>query len=96
VGGQDDAGAAVHPGQLLHRDGVAHNVKPRAAVLLGIGDAHHPHLGQLLHSLGGEAALLIHEDGVGLHLRLREGADLGAQLLVGLRGLKQHTETSFE
>ncbi len=95
MGGQNHACAAVHPGQLLHRDGIAHNVKPRAAVLLGIGDAHQPHLSQFFYGLGGETALLIHEDDVGLHLSLREGANLGPQLLVSLCGLEQHRETSF-
>ena len=96
MGGQDDTRAAVHPGQLLHRDGVAEHVKPSAAILLGIGNAHQPHPGQGFDGLGGETALLVHQDGVGLHLRLGKGADLGAQLLVGLCGLEQHTRTSFE
>ena len=95
MGGENHARAAVHPGQLLHRDGVAEHIQPRAAVLLGVRDAHQAHLGQGFDGPGGEAALLVHQDGVWLHLRLGKGADLGAQLLMGLCGLEQHTGTSF-
>ncbi len=96
MGRQDHACAAVHPGQLLHRDGVAHHVQPRPAVFFRVRDAHQSHLPQFLHGLGRETALLIHHDGIRFDLRLGKGTDLGAQLLVDLRGLEQHTRTSFE
>ena len=96
MGGQNDACAAVHPGQFLHGDGVAEHIQPRAAVFLGIWNTHQAHFSQLFNRFGRKAAFLVHEDGVGLHLRLGKGADFGAQLLVGLCGLEQHTVTSFE
>ena len=40
MGGEDYARAAVHTGQLLHRDGVAQSIKTGTAVLLGVGNAH--------------------------------------------------------
>ena len=88
VGGENDARAAVHPGQLLHGDGIADGVQPRAAVLLGIGDAHQAHLPQLLHCFGRELVGLIQREGDGLHLFLGKGPDLGAQLLMRLGGLE--------
>ncbi|MPM13544.1 hypothetical protein SDC9_59901 [bioreactor metagenome] len=44
VGGQNYAGAPVHPGQFLHRDGIAGEVQPRAAKFLGKGDTHESQL----------------------------------------------------
>ena len=96
VGRQDDAGAAVHPGELLHRDGVADDIQSGTAVLLGIGDAHEAHLPQLPDGLIGELVLLVHQEGLGLHLRLGEGPDLGPQGLVLFRGLEQHGDSSLQ
>ena len=90
VGGQNDAGAAVHPGQLLHGDGVAEHVQSAAAVLRVIGDAHQAHLPQLFNSLRGEAVLLVQLERDGFDLGLRESADLGTQSLMSFRGLIQH------
>ena len=59
VGRQDDAGAAVHPSQLLHGNGIAEGVQLRTAVLLLIGDAHQAQLAQLSHGLRGETVLLV-------------------------------------
>ena len=60
MGGEDYARAAVHTGQLLHRDGVAQGIKTGTAVLLGVGNAHPAQLAQLLDSLIGKLIVLIH------------------------------------
>ena len=90
VGGEDDAGAAVHPAQLLHGDGVAEGVQSGAAVLGLIGDTHKAQLAHFRHSLPGEAVFLVQHERDGLDFRLREGTDLLAQSLVGFRGLIEH------
>ena len=94
MGGEDNARAAVHTGQLLHRDGVAQGVQAGAAVLLGVGNAHPAQLTQFFDSLFGELVVLIHQKCEGLDLLLRKAPDLRAQLFVRRRGLKQHTGTS--
>ena len=91
VGGEDHACAAVHTGQLLHRHGVAENVKARAAVFLGERQPQPAQLSHLLNSLVGKLVVLIQQEGKRLDLLLRKGSDLGAQLLVRGCGLKQHT-----
>ncbi len=88
MGRQDDARAAVHPGQLLHGDGVAQDVQAGAAVLLGVGDAHEAHLAQLPDGLVRELVLLVQQEGDGFDLLLRKGADLGTQGLVRRCGLE--------
>ena len=94
MGREDNARAAVHTGQLLHRDGVAQGVQTGTAVLLGEGNAHPAQLTQLLDSLLGKLIVLIHQKCEGLDLLLRKVPDLRAQLFVRRRGLKQHTGTS--
>ena len=96
VGGEDDACAAVHPGQLFHGDGVAQGVAPHAAVFHGEGDAHPAQLAQLFHGLGGELVVLVQHECDGFDLFFCKGADPGAELLVGLGGLKQHRVTSLK
>ena len=91
MGGEDHACAAVHTGQLLHRYGVAENVKARAAVFLGERQPQPAQLSHLLNSLVGKLVVLIQQEGKRLDLLLRKGPDLGAQLLVRGCGLKQHT-----
>ena len=91
VGGEDHACAAIHTGQLLHRHGVAENVKARAAVFLGEWQPQPAQLSHLLNSLVGKLVVLIQQEGKRLDLLLRKGPDLGAQLLVRGCGLKQHT-----
>ena len=59
MGRQDDARAAVHPGQLLHGDGVAQGIQPGAAMLREEGDAHEAHLAQLPDGLVRELVLLV-------------------------------------
>ena len=95
MGGEDDACAAVHSGQLLHSDGVAQSVQPGAAALLGEGDAHKAHLTQFVDGLVGEFILLVQHERNGLDLLFRKGPDLCPQFLVGLSRLKQHLVTSF-
>ena len=90
MGGQDHTGAAVHPGQLLHRNGVADGIQPRSPVLLGVGNAHQAQLAQLADGLIGKLIGLVQRKGNGLDLLLGKGPDLGAQLLLRLGGLKQH------
>ena len=94
MGGQDDARAAVHPGQLLHGDGVAQSVQPRAPVLLLIGQAHQAQLPHLLYGLSGELVVLVQHEGNGLDLRLGKLPYLGPQFLMLLCGLIQHTDSS--
>ena len=94
MGGEDNARAAVHTSQFLHRDGVAQGVQTGAAVLLWVGDAHPAQLAQLLDSLLGKLVVLIHQKRERLDLLLRKAPDLRAQLFVRRRGLKQHTDTS--
>ena len=60
MGGEDNARAAVHTSQLLHRDGVAQGIQTGTAVLLGVGNAHPAQLPQLLDSLLGKLIILIH------------------------------------
>ena len=91
VGGEDHACTAVHTGQLLHRYGVAENVKARAAVFLGERQPQPAQLCHLLNSLVGKLVVLIQQECKRLDLLLRKGSDLGAQLLVRGCGLKQHT-----
>ena len=92
VGGENDSRAAVHPGQLLHGDGVAQGVGPRALVLRAVGQAHQAQLSHLFHRLGREAVLLVQHKGNGLDLGLREFPDFRPEVFVGLRGLVQHVE----
>ena len=94
MGGQDDARAAVHPGQLLHGDGVAQGIQPGAAVLRGEGDAHEAHLAQLPDGLVRELVLLVQHERDGFDLLLRKRTDFGAEFLVCLCGLKRHSRTS--
>ena len=95
VGRQNDAGAAVHPGQLLHGDGVAQHVQAGAAVLLGVGNPHQPQLTQFLDGLVWEGVVLVQLERDGFDLFFRKRADLGPQLFVGRCGLEQHDVTSF-
>ena len=88
MGGKDHARAAVHTGQLLHRDGVTQGVKTGAAVLLGVRNAHPAQLTQLLDSLLGKLIVLVHQKCEGLDLLLRKAPDLRAQLFMRRRGLK--------
>ena len=87
MGRQDDAGTAVHPGQLLHSDGVAEHIQSRAAVFGVIGNAHQAHFSQLFHSLGGEKIFLVQLERDGFDLGLCESANFGPQGLMGFRGL---------
>ena len=96
MGRQDDAGAAVHPGQLLYCDGVAQGVQPRAAVFPGEGDAHQAKLAQLADGIVGEFILLVQHESDGFDFLLSKSADFGPQFFMGLGGLKQHGVTSFE
>ena len=96
VGGQNDAGAAVHPGKLLHGDGVAQHVQAGSAVFLGVGDAHEPQLGQLLHGLIRELVLLVQQESDGLDLVFRKLPDLGPQGLMRVCGLEKHVIASFD
>ena len=91
VGGEDHARAAVHTGQLLHGDGIAENVKPRAAVLLGERQPQPAQLCHLFDRFVRELIVLIQQECKRLDFLLRKGSDLGAQLLVRGCGLKQHT-----
>ena len=95
VGGEDDPRAAVHPGQLLHGDGIAQGVGPRALVFRVIGQAHQAQLPHFLHGLRGEAVLLVQHEGDGLDLSLRKFPNFRPEVLMGLRGLIQHVCTSF-
>ena len=90
MGGEDDAGAAVHPAQLLHGDGIAEGVQSGAAVLGLIGDAHQSKLAHLFHSFCGEAVLLVQQEGDGLHFRLCKGTYLCPQFFMCLCGLIHH------
>ena len=95
VGGQNHARAAVYPGQLLHGDGVANGIQPRAAVLLGVGDTHQAQLPQFFYGFGRKLIGLIQGEGDGLDLLFGEGADLGAQLFMRLGRLEQHVASSL-
>ena len=95
VGRQNDAGTAIHPGELLHRDGIAQGIQTRASVLLGIGNTHQTQLSQFPNGLIGELIFLVHQKGLGFDLRLGKGTDFGPQGLVLLRGLEQHGDSSL-
>ena len=95
MGGQNHARAAVYPGQLLHGDGVANGIQPRAAVLLGAGDTHQAQLPQFFYGFGRKLIGLIQGEGDGLDLLFGEGADLGAQLFMRLGRLEQHVASSL-
>ncbi len=96
MGGQNHARAAVHPGQLLHRNRVTQHVKPRAAVFLGVRDPHQAHFAQLLDGFRREQVFLVHQERMGLDLSLNKRADFRTQRLMGFGCLEQHhTNTSF-
>ncbi|MPM96816.1 hypothetical protein SDC9_143981 [bioreactor metagenome] len=96
VRGEDYPGSAVHPGELLHRDGIAHHVKAHAAVLLRIRNSHQSQLAQLPDGLAGKRVLLVQQKGQGLHFRFRELPDKRAQSLVIVCGPIQHRSSSLQ
>ena len=60
MGGYHDGGGGAVLGQLLADADVGHVAQAGPAVLLGEGDAHHAHLGQLVPGLLGETLVLVH------------------------------------
>ena len=95
VGGENHACAAVHPGELLHSNGIAGGVQPCAAVLRGEWDTHQSHFRQTVyHFPAGEVVFLIPLEGIRLDFRLGIGPDLCAQRFMLLGRLEVHTVSS--
>ena len=95
MGRKNDSRAAVNPGKLLHRDGVAQSVQPRAAVFHGVGNAHQPHLSQMPDCLVGKLVVLVKQEGDWLDFIFRELSDFGTELFMRRGCLKQHGSSSF-
>ena len=67
MGGKNNAGTAVHSGKLLHRDGIAEDIKPGPAVLLRIGNPHKSHFSQLFYRFRRKFIVLIQHKSDWLH-----------------------------
>ncbi len=83
MGGKDHARAAVHTGQLLHRDGVTQGVKTGARrTPWGKECPSQPSLPSFLTASSGNSLFWSIRKCEGLDLLLRKAPDLRAQLFV--------------
>ncbi len=88
--GERDRDARIDPRELLDDDRVRQVAGVRAAVLLGVGDAHQPELAELRDDLVREPLLAVELLGDGLHLLLREVAHQAADVLLFVGQVELH------
>ena len=86
MGGEDNPGSPVHPGQFFHGNGVADVVQPGTAIFFGEGDAHPSQFAHFLNLFIREFVFLVQHERNGFDLGFREAPDLGAEFFMFLCG----------